>query len=43
MEHTTLFYREGASDKVYALESKDGGYVVGQLKYKAQPAGEEIV
>ncbi len=30
MEHTTLYYREGASDKVYqaAIEPKDGGYVV---------------
>ena len=30
MEHTTLYYREGASDKVYqaAIESQGGGYVV---------------
>ena len=30
MEHTTLYYREGSSDKVYqaAIEPKDGGYVV---------------
>ena len=30
MEQTTLYYREGASDKVYqaAIEAADGGYVV---------------
>jgi bifunctional non-homologous end joining protein LigD len=30
MEHTTLYYREGSSDKVYqtTIESKGGGYVV---------------
>jgi hypothetical protein len=30
MEHTTLYYRQGSSDKVYqaSLESVDGGYVV---------------
>jgi len=30
MEHITLYYREGASDKVYqaAIESQNGGYVV---------------
>jgi bifunctional non-homologous end joining protein LigD len=30
MEQITLYYREGASDKVYqaAIEAADGGYVV---------------
>ncbi|MDR3405879.1 MAG: WGR domain-containing protein [Chthoniobacter sp.] len=30
MEHITLYYRQGASDKVYqaAIEPRDGGYVV---------------
>ena len=38
MEHTTLYYREGSSDKVYqaAIETRGGGYVVTRLIWHAK-------